>query len=544
MKATIFVFSLTSTFPLLTSTVPFSLLSAAVVGRNQSLLLLLYPPNSTSPSRWLPSSLSIFRDVTLGLQLTIRCPTDESATSDVSVVVPCPGQVQPLASEVKSLSIVAQYSALFSVPATGGAVGRMLSVRHLALCDGSDVTEGMLPLVVDGCDETSDSLSTARGAILGNLVLWAAGCMLIMVVVFAYAWLGRTSILLAVEALGVPSPLFPLVVMTIPSTASGAFYLFHSSRCGVDDAVAAVGLVMCLVPLVVLLVVALEVPRRLTLGVNHRPTTVPMPITDMLFHRRVRWHEPERSGDMSLSHLHVQRPNWRRIASVILLDFAVLWYACADVAVLTATSFLGAVGVLESEGACRGSAITVFLLYVTQLVLCCWARPFTTLFSNVYAALTLLLSSIAVTCEVCFLIGTAASVDGQAQLQTAAAVCDLAVSGVSMLKTVLDVFEALRACRHIMTLLRRHRKISAALDVNGSEFILNDEVMSVTQMTELENKIVSKFGIALVEEVDEVAYDDMFWNADGTAVRRHDANGIATAEELLVDDQQERWDLL
>ena len=114
------------------------------------------------------------------------------------VVVPCPGQVQPLASEVKSLSIVAQYSALFSVPVTGGAVGRMLSVRHLALCDGSDVTEGMLPLVVDGCDETSESSSTARGAILGNLVLWSAGCMLIMVVVFAYAWLGRTSIILAV----------------------------------------------------------------------------------------------------------------------------------------------------------------------------------------------------------------------------------------------------------------------------------------------------------------------------------------------------------
>lgn len=74
--------------------------------------------------------------------------------------------------------------------------------------------------------------------------------------------------------------------------------------------------------------------------------------------------------------------------------------------------------------------------------------------------------------------------------------------------------------------------------------MINDEVMPVTQMTEFENKIVSKFGIALVEEVDNVAYDDMFWNVDGTAVRRHDANGIATAEELLVDDQQQRWDLL
>ncbi|CUI14949.1 membrane-associated protein, putative [Bodo saltans] len=157
--------------------------------------------------------------------------------------------------------------------------------------------------------------------------------MLIMVVVFAYAWLGRTSIILAVEALGVPSPLFPLVVMTIPSTA----------------------------------------------------------------------------------------------------------------------------------------------------------------------ALTLLLSSIAVTCEVCFLFGNATSVDGQAQLQTAAAVCDLAVSGVSMLKAALDVFEALRACRrHIIALLRRHRKISAAVDVSGRK----------------------------------------------KKKRRHDANGIATSEELLVDDQQGRWELL
>ncbi|CUI14948.1 Hypothetical protein, putative [Bodo saltans] len=131
-----------ASFPLLTAAVPFTTESIVTLYRNETLVLLLYPPNSKSPPRWLPSSLSTFRDVTLVLQLTIRCPTDESATSDViGGAVPRAGALE---SEVKSLSIVAQYSALFSVPVIGGAVGRMLSVRHLALCDGSDVTEGML----------------------------------------------------------------------------------------------------------------------------------------------------------------------------------------------------------------------------------------------------------------------------------------------------------------------------------------------------------------------------------------------------------------
>ncbi|CUE72188.1 Hypothetical protein, putative, partial [Bodo saltans] len=100
-------------FPLLTAVVPSTLLSTVVVGRTQSLVVLIGPPNATSPPRWLPTSLSTFRDVTLVLRLLLRCPTDQSITATVSVSVACPGEVQPLASEVRMAGSVAQYSTSF-----------------------------------------------------------------------------------------------------------------------------------------------------------------------------------------------------------------------------------------------------------------------------------------------------------------------------------------------------------------------------------------------------------------------------------------------
>ncbi|CUG86610.1 membrane-associated protein, putative [Bodo saltans] len=473
-----------SLFPLLTAVVPFTLMSTDVVGQKQSLVLLLRPPNATTPARWLPTSLNTFRDVTLVFHLSLRCATDRSVTTVVNLRVPCPGEVLPLAAEVSAAASVAQYSTLFSGPPSGGAIGRVAAVRSLVLCSDSGVIEGLLSLNVGACGEGNAHFtvaSDARGGILGNLVLWTVACVLMALAVAAYAHVGRTSLRVAAEALGVPSPLLPLVVVTVPSIVSSAFYLLHVPACGADDVVAAVGVVMCVGPIVMLCFVAHAVPRRLTLArhdqhvsVAHRTERRGLRLVSLLFRRRMRWCDADMNAQatqLTVSAKGLTTPSaepdstkpldnaartWLRTATVLLLEFASLWYACVDLLVLTASSGLGALGMLGSSSVCRGGALAILVLYVAQTGLCAAVRPFTTLFSYVYALFTLTLSSIVVACQVWYLYGSAAynaDLDDLSRLLTAAAVCDLLVSGVSMLKTLVDLVDAGRACwRHICAL--------------------------------------------------------------------------------------------
>ncbi|CUG93633.1 membrane-associated protein, putative [Bodo saltans] len=236
---------------------------------------------------------------------------------------------------------------------------------------------------------------------------------------------------------------------------------------------------MCACPVFVLCWVAYVAPRRLMRVENSEeasarqtnaclPRALRKPIA-VLFYRRVRWVEGKQQRQDSVDVRRdegnervvafeaenggvVQRgpPSWRRLATVILIDYALVWYVFVDVAVLTAAGFLGAVSSLGSGSACRSSAAVLLVLYLGQLVLCAVVRPFTTLFSHVYALFTLTLSTLAVACQVWYLFGS--FVDGVdlgalSQLLTAAAVCDIVVSAVSMLKSLFDVFDVLRACR-------------------------------------------------------------------------------------------------
>ncbi|CUG06490.1 Hypothetical protein, putative, partial [Bodo saltans] len=174
VSALVQAFPIDSLFPLVVATAPTTLLSTAVAGRTQTLAVLLDPPltfgtNPSSP-RWLPTSLSTFRSVTLVLKLSLRCPTDHSISTDVSFEVPCPGQVQPLASEVKSASFVALYATSLAGAAGSGAVGRLGAVRNLVLFSGRMSVGGMLPLVIDVCDDEGES-SNARGSIVTFLLI-------------------------------------------------------------------------------------------------------------------------------------------------------------------------------------------------------------------------------------------------------------------------------------------------------------------------------------------------------------------------------------
>ncbi|CUG91400.1 membrane-associated protein, putative [Bodo saltans] len=501
------------------SVVPFIVIFTKVVGRQQFLAIELQTPTATS--RWLPSSVSTFRAVSLVITLVLECPTDASITDDVVVVIPCPGVEQALVAEVKAASRATQYSTLIAGPAGGGAVGRLTAVRSLVLCSGESVVTGILPLSIDACDATIDTVALeARRAIVGNLVCWVAACALMAAAVAAYSRLTSMSITASAEALGAPSPLLPLIVVTVPATVSSTFYLLHEAQCALDGVIAALGVLMCAFPVLVVGWVSYVVPRRLALvdnphreapqNASHIPRSLRR-IVVVLFHRRARWRdvvEPPTSDDEEVrlyskgesvprnrDAVHCPPPSWRRFATVILIDYTVVWYACVDIAVLTVAGFLGAVGTLGSPSACRGSGIVITLLYFGQLVLCTIVRPFTTLFSHVYAVVTLSLTTLAVACQVGYLFGSVeegANLHSLSHLLTAAAVCDLVVAGVSVLKSLLDAMEVIKTVRrHVLAIVLKCsaqaasntydvarngglEKVEEAQDVPDFEMIMNE----------------------------------------------------------------------
>jgi hypothetical protein len=196
--------------PLRTDAVPFAASPTVLGGRHQFTAVFLSAPavDSVGAPRWLPASLTVFRSTTLAFTLVWRGPADADITASVSIQVPCPGEVLPLATEVKAAGIAAQYSASLAGLSSGGAVGRVAAVRSLVLCSDDAAAVGLLPLSVEACDNAAAS---ARGAVLGNLLLWAAAGMIAAAVAAVYAQLVGVQFLSSVAALGLPSPLLPLV---------------------------------------------------------------------------------------------------------------------------------------------------------------------------------------------------------------------------------------------------------------------------------------------------------------------------------------------
>ncbi|CUG13641.1 transmembrane protein, putative, partial [Bodo saltans] len=579
------VLSTDALFPLLTDSLSFTVNSTNVVDREQTLVIVLQPPRfSAKDPRWLPTSLSTFRTVTLHITLLLRCPTDPNVTSDVIVIVPCPGELQPLASEVKSAGIAAQFLSFFSGLGAGSSVSRLVAVRKLVLCSSDSAIQGLLPFSLTSCDDDIVA-SDARGNVLGNVVLWISGCSFIIFVVLGYASLARVSWRNAVDRIGVPSQLFPLVLVTVPSTVSAAMVLSHSTACAINIVVAAAAFLMCLFPVVMLSVVAHNVPRRLTLVSRSNeartadsstgsllcsslivPSSVAIVLKSISI-RNARWVEMPQHQTAKPPPLKFWR--WSRVTTVVILEYTVIWYACLDLAVVTTASFLGAVGILGSDVACQASAIVVLLLYVGQLILCAIFRPFTTLLSHVYALLTLALGTVTVACQAWYLFAATetsnANLDLLRQVLTAAAICDLLVSGLSMLRMLLDAFEVLKACRRLFLKRNKHRTLDCSKSNDG-----NDDTLSLPHMCMSlepegpflldEAKLVDDCGDwsrsnASVDdglvvsngtdvEGETSTYYDPFWNFDGSAVVANadysHVRRIATAREEVELDQRHR----
>ncbi|CUG88577.1 transmembrane protein, putative [Bodo saltans] len=508
------------------------------------------------------------------------------AVANVTIRVACPGEIQPLASQVKAMGIAAQYVTVVTRTAVSGAVGRVAAVRSLVL--GVSLVQGMLMLSVKACDDEGydDSVADdARGIVLGNLVLWAIGCAVSALAVAAHYALGgkSRSIRHAVNQLGGPSQLLPLAIATVPSTASATVYLLNSSSttCASNIALAIVGIFMCFFPLATLCGVAYAVPRHLKLRMTtrhghqhqqrHRRSAIELMklFAALLFHRQFRWTPSEQGNNSSadalvhevmgneheLSSLFLDRRlqvsgndaatvvvvdgntslSWHRTATVILLEYITSWYATLDLTVLVAACFLGAVGAaISSSTACRASAVIILLLYAGQLIVCAVVRPFTTLFAHVYSLFTLLFTVIAMLCQVVFLYAVLdggsnnTNVEMLRQLLMTTAVCDLVVTGVSILRALLDGIDVIRAIyRHAQVLVAAVRRSSAPPPrafVAPTTYVANEanEEFFADEIPIVDNNNVNhnnaNADVPLSDSLQLLSeLDDVFWTSDGKA---------------------------
>ncbi|CUG85945.1 membrane-associated protein, putative [Bodo saltans] len=641
-------------------------------------IIMLHPPNTTSPplegsssSSWLPASFGRFQAGEIEIHLVFECgPTvgetggnnNESSSSDtmllnltsprrdIVIVVPLPADVPNLASEVKSAGVVAQYASMLAGTATASSVGRLAAVRSLVLCSGDTFVNGILSSISiptsRTCDaqKNADALATSRSTVIGNVILWLVGFIAMALAVFFYARGCLMSWGTAVAALGVPSPVLPLVVATIPSTVSSVFRLVQSNCAASDFAIASLGVLMCVLPIVVLGAVAYVVPRRLSLltlatsrstvignvilwlvgfiamalavffyargclmswGTAVAALGVPSPVLPLvvatipstvssvfrlvqsncaasdfaiaslgvvglmcvspivvlgavayvvprrlslvpsttlprasdrvdkkkektiwqpppwatgIFHRRVAWREREWRAHDSITN------SLRRCATVVLLEYSVVWYACLDVIVLTLASVLGSQH--TSVGRCMPGSFHQCARSLCDPVHCLHCGP------PVDNALLIsvlmfswLLSSVSVSCQVGYIFAstirnTSADLDAFNNLLIAAAACDLAVLGVSMLRAAVDLLEALRAChRHITTAVwlwqeqRTKNSLPAtAILVDTTTSLLGDELLWLSVSHAAKERDNNTIDQLFLEEA-----SSQFWRDDGTA---------------------------
>ncbi|CUG92071.1 membrane-associated protein, putative [Bodo saltans] len=165
-----------------------------------------------------------------------------------------------------------------------------------------------------------------------------------------------------------------------------------------------------------------------------------------------------------------------------------------------------------------------------------------------YSLFTLMFSFIAVSCQVWFLFAVVDDVDANAdvlsRLLTAAAVCDLVVIGASMLRTLVDGMDVLRALhRHVQLLITASRS-----SYTHSSLALNAVSLTAVDVTD-HNSSGFFAADAIVDDDNADAlllaeFDSAFWTRDGGAAvlldngASDEEEGIATATEEVVQHNQ------
>ncbi|CUF72809.1 transmembrane protein, putative [Bodo saltans] len=425
------------------------------------LVVLVDPP--TRIGGWITDSVPLFVDATFSMNLLFSC--DVESTLSVTVMISSTGVPRALAGGVETSAKSTQIISVLSSGSAGSSLGRLLVTRSLILCDADSAMHGgVLDLGFVICaTESTTGVVAARSAIVSNLLL-----IIVVFSVLAVAMLCCRSQMPASMSMNTfcfPSSLLPALTVVTPSTVAAATFLLArlgSSACFAGDVLlGVVGLAVAACPCCFVVYVWTSLERQKSVScercdVRHTEEFVGCIGTVVSAvrkgtERRWKW----RCDDTSQL----------KYAWVLLLDVRLLWYAVMDLALLVVIAVAAVIGGLSGSAdvdSCCGWSIVVIVLMCIQLLVLLYYQPFTSLFANVHAALTLALTCLSTAFQLALLYESLSTSVSQLWLAEATAVCGLIIVGVSGIKTLMDLRDGVNACRRrftiLQTLWRKHRR--------------------------------------------------------------------------------------
>ncbi|CUE76391.1 GP46-like surface antigen, putative [Bodo saltans] len=424
-----------------------------------STVLAVQPPKETGV--WLLSNAGVLVGQTLSLRIAFACGGEEVLV--VELQIPAPGYPQQLASQVEAATRYAQVaSALAGGASSGTALGRVMAIRSMVVCDAdASVGGGVLDFGIQLCPSSAET-DVARSAVVSNVV--ALACVFVFLLLLSCVWAHARGVSLrsALLVFSMPSSAYPACVAVLPSTSAAIALLIarvNSSTCvGLDAVLIGLGLIVAVGCECALTAVWMtghcgdntihNVPRW---ECRQRPRHLPandarlislyarvfQPFAAVVLHRAWKWHATLRSSRVPLKR-----------AWAVLLEYRVLWFATLDSGMLVVVAVLAVVGGLEGTDSslCRSVVSVVLVLMVCQLLLMMLLRPYTTLFSAVHGVVTLALTCLSIAAQIAFIV-TLRSESPHLWLVNASAGCNLAVVGVTAVKMMFDAKDVLDAIR-------------------------------------------------------------------------------------------------
>jgi hypothetical protein len=505
-------------------------------------ILLSFPPSPDSVARlplWLPTSIAAYADVTLLVDVVLRCGAGDPHADggerllqqSVTTVVTVAGLPQQLAEEVRSSARSTQLLAALVVSGGGTAVGRVMALRAVVMCSSGDTAAvasgGPLGLVVSGgCDNGDGALPIYRGTIIGNLIMILAVSAAALLLALLLYCVDGGSFRDALRVIAFPSCLHPVWVVALPSTATATAQLITVSTGCVADAICAMlGLVILLGPLGALTMLALRVP-----AVAVAVPRIPAPTAPLMCAAivrgilRPRWvwvlvgaraADGRRRSTTNIRRDHVLRHSW-----IVLLEHRRLPYAVLDVVVLEVVGLLVAVCGHGPDSQCTTVGVLVGVCCAAQLVVCAAASPFTTLLSFGASLFALFLTTLSAILQLSMfsIAGNTSTAALLLRLSLAAAICDLLVIGVSVVRTLLDLIELATA---LIGLLSARCSLSTLAEVESDDALFECRGGTLAGNAALPLKAVlphTSLDAIPLEAATSFDVEHLFWDEFGNAV--------------------------
>lgn len=490
--------------------------------------LLFTPPQSGTTNGTWPIAFTPYVSQALHIgYTTFRCVTDTvTVTFELTAT---PRALPQIASAVSATSTAAAWgSALSGSGSTASTTARVAAVQKLLLCLDDDPGSGggLLGLAVG-----DDRLSSARGAIAGNIIIMLSTTTLIA----STGWLLAKFALMRpkkmLNRMHAVSLMFPVLAATLPSSIGGVVRIFMVSdgRDALAWVLAILGVVCwggLLVGLVWIWLNLRNVIVPTTTPPKSHQAKIKYPLANVL-QRHTFWVSATSAVGArdAISAYHV-----------VLREYSVLWYPATEAAVGAISGAATALTAGVSVNACKAVSGALCALYVTHLTLTLWTAPFTTTFGMIYGVLVGFLSAVCVGFQIAFALNNDAL--WAVSVSTGAA---MIVLGLSMTRTLMDLVSLLRGANalRVDAVEERHRVLTDACDVlslhvmdqlhetDSPTFSHPSPPPSPQSNSTLESSIRLESSLNLSE------VEAVFWDADGNARVPSRLNGSFHTSGLL-----------